>query len=78
MACDCEQVVVAAREVILARRGVCRRCEMVTLSMDERFAGAGGLTSWSVCRVCGCQIAALTKSAAGRCPLPEPKWSEAV
>jgi hypothetical protein len=62
----------APPEAVAARREICRACEHATRSADQRFAAAKGLTSMSICRQCGCIIAAKTLLASRRCDLG--KW----
>ena len=55
----------APRVVVLARRGMCRRCE---------HGGAGRLTTWTRCNECGCNIAAKTVIGAEACC--RGKWTK--
>jgi hypothetical protein len=60
---------VAPEEVIRARRDLCRDCPSATRNSDEKFSMQRGLTTFSVCRECGCYIAAKTRLNSESCPL---------
>lgn len=57
---------------IADRRNICRGCEHATRSENPKHAENGGLTTFSKCQICGCNIAAKTTLASEKCPLG--KW----
>lgn len=59
----------AEESAVQARRDICRTCDQASRNLSPRYAAAGGLTTLSRCRRCGCLIAAKTLLAGQRCPL---------
>lgn len=63
----------APADVVAGRRDVCRECPEATKNAAKRDGPTKGLTLKSMCRECGCNIAAKTRLASEACPLA--KWS---
>src|ERR1035437_3778824 len=62
----------APKEIIDARRNVCRKCSHSTKNNDPKFSKHNGLTSFSKCDLCLCYISAKSQLEAEKCPLD--KW----
>lgn len=73
--CGCRVVVaVADRTGILRRRGQCQGCGHASKNADPKFSAFGGLTSKSVCGLCQCNIAVMTKGEKAQCPDNPARW----
>lgn len=63
-----EMGIATPKDVLKTRRDLCRSCADRTKSDDPKWQAKNGLTSWSMCLVCHCNIAAKTSLLSESCP----------
>ena len=63
-----EMEIATPPEQLAIRRNHCRACPDRTRSEAKKFIGKQGLTTWSMCLICHCNIAAKTSLASESCP----------
>jgi hypothetical protein len=64
---------IADKVIIQQRRDICRFCEFAGKNKDRLDRDTKGLTSWSMCSKCHCNIEAKTQLTTEHCP--ENKWN---
>jgi len=63
---------IADNKTIEERRTICRQCEYATRNNNPKFDKFNGLTNFSRCTKCQCNIKAKTQGKASACPIK--KW----
>lgn len=64
---------IADTSIIDSRRDICRVCEHSSKNKERTNRPTKGLTSFSVCGVCHCNIKAKTQLKNSKCPLE--RWT---